>query len=46
MKVEPGQVKGIFLHAVENCCPGDWGAYVDQACGENASMDGEEPAQR
>jgi eukaryotic-like serine/threonine-protein kinase len=38
MKVEPGQVKGIFLHAVENCAPGEWGTYVDQACGENAEL--------
>ena len=38
MKVEPGQVKGIFLHAVEDCAPGEWGAYLDQACGENAEL--------
>jgi eukaryotic-like serine/threonine-protein kinase len=38
MMVEPGQVKGIFLHAVENCAPGEWGTYVDQACGENAEL--------
>jgi len=38
MKVEPGQVKGIFLHAVEHCAPGEWGAYLDEACGENAEL--------
>ena len=38
MNVEPGQVKSIFLHAVENCARGDWGAYLDQACGENAEL--------
>ena len=38
MKVEPGQVKSIFLHAVENCARGEWGAYLDQACGENAEL--------
>ncbi len=38
MNVEPGQVKGIFLHAVETCAPGEWGTYVDQACGENAEL--------
>jgi eukaryotic-like serine/threonine-protein kinase len=38
MNVEPGQAKGIFLHAVENCAPGEWGTYLDQACGENAEL--------
>ncbi len=38
MNVEPGQVKSIFLHAVENCARGEWGAYLDQACGENAEL--------
>ncbi len=38
MNVEPGQAKSIFLHAVENCARGDWGAYLDQACGENAEL--------
>ncbi len=38
MKIEPGQVKGIFLHAVEDCVPGEWGTYLDQACGENAEL--------
>jgi hypothetical protein len=28
MNVEPGQVKGIFLHAVENRAPGEWGAAI------------------
>jgi hypothetical protein len=26
MKVEPGQVKSIFLHALEDCAPGEWAA--------------------
>jgi eukaryotic-like serine/threonine-protein kinase len=38
MKVEPGLVKSIFLHAVENCARGEWGAYLDQSCGENAEL--------
>ena len=38
MNIEPGQVKRIFLHAVENCARGEWGAYLDQACGENAEL--------
>ena len=38
MNVEPGEVKGIFLQAVENCAPGEWGAYLDRACGENADL--------
>jgi hypothetical protein len=29
MKIEPGQVKSIFLHAVEDCDPGEWGTYLD-----------------
>ena len=38
MKIEPGQIRDIFLHAVEDCAPGEWGAYLDQACGENAEL--------
>src|SRR5271163_1671778 len=38
MNVEPGQVKSIFLHAVENCAPGEWANYLDQACGDNAEL--------
>jgi WD40 repeat protein/serine/threonine protein kinase len=38
MNAEPGQVKAVFLHAVESCTPGEWDAYLDQACGENAEL--------
>ncbi len=38
MNVQPGQAKSIFLHAVENCARGEWGGYLDQACGENAEL--------
>ena len=38
MKIEPGQAKAVFLHAVEHCAPGEWDAYVNQACGENAEL--------
>src|SRR5438270_8559293 len=40
MNAEPGQVKSVFLHAVENHAPGEWDAYLDQACGGNAELRG------
>ncbi len=38
MKIEPGQVKDIFLHAIEKRTPGELGAYLDRACGGNAEL--------
>ena len=38
MKIEPGQVKDIFLHAIEERAPGELGAYLDRACGGNAEL--------
>jgi serine/threonine protein kinase len=32
MTAEPGRVKSIFLKAVEDCEPGQWNAYLDDAC--------------
>jgi serine/threonine protein kinase/tetratricopeptide (TPR) repeat protein len=38
MKIDPRQVKSIFLRAIEDCTPSEWGAYLDQACGDNAEL--------
>jgi len=36
--MNPTQAKSIFLHAVEHCAPGEWPAYLDEACGEDSSL--------
>jgi serine/threonine protein kinase len=38
MSLDPNRVKSIFLSAVEDYAPGQWGAYVEQACQGDAEL--------
>jgi serine/threonine protein kinase/Tol biopolymer transport system component len=38
MSVDPNQAKSIFLSAVEDCAPEDWGAFLEKACGGDADL--------
>jgi serine/threonine protein kinase/Tfp pilus assembly protein PilF len=38
MQAEMGKLKAIFLEAVENYAPEQWGAYLDEACGGDRAL--------
>src|SRR5262245_21818322 len=38
MTAESHNVRSIFLAAVENHPPGEWNAYLDEACAEDADL--------
>jgi hypothetical protein len=38
MSVDSSQAKSIFISAVENCPPDQWGKFLDDACGEDAAL--------
>jgi serine/threonine protein kinase/Flp pilus assembly protein TadD len=38
MDADPQKVRSIFLDAVENHAPDQWGAFLDRACGPDAEL--------
>src|SRR6516165_9736419 len=38
MNATPDRIKAVFLEAVENCAPNEWGAYLEGACGDDADL--------
>jgi len=38
MSVDPSRVKSIFLSAIEDRAPEEWGAYLDEACRGDAEL--------
>ena len=38
MNVDPQKIKSVFLQAVEQCEPGNWGAFLDAACAGDATL--------
>jgi tetratricopeptide (TPR) repeat protein/serine/threonine protein kinase len=38
VSADPAQVKSIFLEAVAKCAPGEWDAYLNEVCEDNAEV--------